>query len=165
MLFSTLLMAGIALILVAIGVARGDGSPVVGAKTALRLALRVLPLLVFAFLATGMISALVPKEVLAKMVGPDSGWRGILLATLAGGVAPGGPVVQAGLAAGFFHAGAAIGPLVAFMVAGMLWGFELFPLEAGMLGWKVMLVRFGSTFFVPPLAGWIAQTVFGRFFH
>jgi uncharacterized protein len=73
-------------------------------------------------------------------------------------------VVRADPAADLFRAGAAIGPLVAFMVAGMLRGFELFPLEAGMLGCKVMLVRFGSTFFFPPLAGWIAQTVFGRFF-
>jgi len=34
-------------------------------------------------------------------------------------------------------------------------------MEMGILGWEFTLIRIASTFFFPPIAGLIAQTLFG----
>ncbi|RLA91982.1 MAG: permease, partial [Deltaproteobacteria bacterium] len=35
------------------------------------------------------------------------------------------------------------------------------PMEVGIMGWKFTLIRVASTFFFPPLAGLMAQALFG----
>ncbi len=42
------------------------------------------------------------------------------------------------------------------------WAVSRLPLEVGILGWRLTLIRLASTFFFPPIAGWIAQTLFGK---
>jgi uncharacterized membrane protein YraQ (UPF0718 family) len=58
------------------------------------------------------------------------------------------------------HSGASIGTLVAFLTGWSLWAVARMPLEVGILGWKFTLIRLASTFFFPPIAGWIAQFLF-----
>jgi hypothetical protein len=50
--------------------------------------------------------------------------------------------------------------MVAFLTGWSLWAFGRLPMEVGILGWKLTLIRFASTFFFPPIAGWVAQTFF-----
>jgi hypothetical protein len=54
-----------------------------------------------------------------------------------------------------------MGTMVAFLTGWSLWAVGRLPMEVGILGWKFALVRLASTFFFPPIAGWIAQTFFG----
>jgi len=44
-----------------------------------------------------------------------------------------------------------------------LWAVSRLPMEVGILGWKFTLIRLAATFFFPPIAGWIAQTLFSNF--
>jgi uncharacterized membrane protein YraQ (UPF0718 family) len=83
------------------------------------------------------------------------------LGTVAGGLAPGGPYVSLPIVAGFLKSGAGMGTMVAFLTGWSLWAVGRLPMEVGILGWKFTVVRFASTFFFPPIAGWIAQTFFG----
>jgi len=111
----------------------------------------------------GMIQTLLPRELISKWIGEESGIRGILIGTLAGGITPGGPYVSLPVAAGFLRAGAGVGTMVAFVTAWSLWAVTRLPMEIGILGWKFTAVRLVCTFFFPPIAGLIAQLFFSGF--
>jgi uncharacterized membrane protein YraQ (UPF0718 family) len=160
MLIPTIIMGVLAFILLTIGYYKGQGDHIIGIKLALSLIVQVLPLLVFALIAAGMAQVIVPKEFLSKWVGEESGMRGILIGTVAGGLSPGGPYVNLPIAAGLIHAGSSVGTMVAFLTGWSLLAFNRLPMEVGILGWRFTLIRIASTFFFPPIAGWIAQTFF-----
>lgn len=161
MLIPTIIMGVLAVILLILGYYRGEAQHLTGMKLGLKMALEIVPLLVFAFIVAGMIQTLIPKEFLSRWIGEGSGIRGILIGTIAGGFSPGGPYVSLPLAAGFLRAGASIGTIVAFLTAWSLWAVSRIPMEVGILGWKIAVIRLASTFFFPPIAGLIAQAFFG----
>jgi uncharacterized membrane protein YraQ (UPF0718 family) len=160
MLIPTVILGTLALVLVLIGYFKGQGQHISGMKSALTMTIDVIPLLVFAFIVAGMVQVLLPRELLAKWIGAESGMRGILIGTVAGGLSPGGPFVSLPIAAGLLRAGASIGTMVAYLTAWSLWAVARLPMEVGILGWKFTLIRLASTFFFPPIAGFIAQSFF-----
>jgi uncharacterized membrane protein YraQ (UPF0718 family) len=101
-------------------------------------------------------------EKILEWAGAESGTRGIMIGTVAGAIAPGGPVIQSILAAGLIKSGAGIGTIVAFLTSGAIWALFLVPVEIGILGPRVVMIKLLSSFFVPPIAGFIAQAVFGN---
>jgi len=163
MLVPTIIMASIALILVFIGYRKGDNLHITGMQSALTMTIQVLPLLIFAFIVAGMIRVLLPQDLLNKWVGEESGFRGIMIGTIAGGLTPGGPYVSLPIIAGLLKSGAGVGTMVAFLTSWSLWAVARLPMEFGILGWKFTLIRLASTFFFPPIAGFIAQTFFANF--
>jgi len=160
MLVPTIIMGVLAVILFMIGYFKGGGAHIEGLKSGLKLFIQIIPLLVFALIVAGMVPVLLPKELLAKWVGGASSWRGILIGTVAGGIAPGGPYVSLPIAAGVLHSGASIGTMVAFLTSWSLWAVSRMPMEVGILGWKFTLLRLACTFFFPPVAGFLAQWLF-----
>ena len=162
MLVPTIIMAVLAVALVVIGHQRGGGCEIQGLKFAGALLAQMLPLLVFALIVAGMIQVLVPKELLAKWVGTESGMRGILLGTVAGGLSPGGPYVNLPIVAGLMQAGASVGTMVAFLTGWSLWAVSRLPMEVGLLGWRFTAIRLAVTFFFPPVAGLLAQRFFAN---
>lgn len=165
MLVPTVIMAVIAIILVMIGYYKGDQVHLIGLRSAWKMTYQVLPLLIFAFIIAGMVQVLLPHEIIGKWIGSESGLRGILIGTVAGGLTPGGPYVSLPIIAGLLKSGAGIGTMVAFLTGWSLWAIARLPMEIGILGWKFTLVRLASTFFIPPIAGVIAQTLFGNFYR
>ncbi len=163
MLIPTIVMAFFAIIFLYIGYSKGEGQHIIGLKYALRITAQILPLLIFALIMAGMIQALLPRELISKLIGEDSGLRGILIGTLAGGITPGGPYVSLPIAAGFLRAGAGVGTMVAFVTAWSLWGVSRLPMDIGILGWKFTVARLACTFFFPPIAGLLAQLFFSGF--
>ena len=160
MLVPSTVMGALAITLLIIGYRRGQGQHIIGVKSALNMTIEILPLLVFAFIVAGMVQVLLPQELLSRWIGEESGLKGILIGTLAGGVTPGGPYVSLPVVAGLLKAGAGVGTLVAFLTAWSLWAVSRLPMEIGILGWKFTLVRLACTFFFPPIAGLIAQFAF-----
>ncbi len=158
MLIPTVSMALLAVVLFFIAYARG-GQHWAGLRASFRIILEILPLLLFSLIVAGLVQVLLPREALARWVGDASGIRGLLIGTVAGGFAPGGPYVSLPLAAGLMRAGAGMGTMVAFLTAWSLWGVSRLPMEIGLLGWKFSLIRLVSTFFFPPLAGLLAQMI------
>jgi uncharacterized membrane protein YraQ (UPF0718 family) len=162
MFIATVVLGVIAAVLLAAGYYKGEGQHVTGLKSALSMTVSIFPLLVFAFIVAGMIQVLLPEEVISKWVGTESGFRGIFIGTVAGAMAPGGPFVSLPLAAGLYRSGAGIGTMVAFLTGWSLWAFSRLPMEVGILGWKLTLIRIGSTFFFPPIAGLLAHFLFNE---
>ncbi len=164
MLIPTLIMGLLALVLVIVGYTV-HGAPVCGKglRSAGIMTVEVLPMLLFAFVVAGMITELLPREQLARWVGEQSGIRGILIGTVAGGLSPGGPYVSLPLAVALLKSGAGVGTMVAYLTGWSLWAIARLPMEVGILGWKITLIRLASTFFFPPLAGLLAQFIAHRF--
>jgi uncharacterized membrane protein YraQ (UPF0718 family) len=160
MLIPTIVMGCFAIALLLWGYFRGQGEHIAGLRSTGTMLLQIIPLLIAAFIVAGMVQTLLPQEAISRWIGAESGWRGLFLGTIAGGLAPGGPYVSLPIAAGLLRSGAGIGTMVAFLTGWSLWAVSRFPMEVGILGWKLTLIRLASTFFFPPIAGWIAQTLF-----
>ena len=160
MLVPTIVMGVLAAVLLIAGYARGEGQHLEGMRSALGMTVSLLPLLLFAFVVAGMVQTLVSAETISRWVGAESGMRGIVIGTIAGGLAPGGPYVSLPVAAGLVRSGAGTGTMVAFLTAWSLWAVARLPMEVGVLGWRLTLARIVSTFFFPPIAGLIAQFLF-----
>ncbi len=122
----------------------------------------VLPLLVVGFIFAGMIRAILPMETISKWLGEEAGWRGIILGCVAGAVSPGGPFINFPILASLYKGGAGIGAVVGFVTAWALWPGTRMIWEVGILGPKLAAIRLASTFFFPPLAGFIAHTFFSK---
>ncbi len=162
MLIPTIIMGAIAIALILIGYFRGQGQHITGLKAALSMTIEILPLLIFAFIVAGMMQALIPNEIISKWIGEGSGLRGIFIGTVAGGIMPGGPYVSLPVAGGFLRTGASIGTMVAFLTGWSLWAIARLPMDIGILGWKFTFVRLACTFFFPPIAGLLANALFGK---
>ena len=100
--------------------------------------------------------------MVAKWVGAESGFRGLIIGTVAGGITPGGPMVSMPIAAGLLQSGAGIGTMVAFMTGWSLWAFSRIPLEIGLMGWKFTAIRLVCTFLFPIIAGLLANLFFSK---
>ncbi|MDK2741798.1 MAG: hypothetical protein NDI90_02710 [Nitrospira sp. BO4] len=135
-----------------------------GWKAGLELLLTVLPLMILSLGISQLAQALIPKDQITQWIGQESGWRGVWIGSLAGVLAPGGPMIVFPMAAGFLQAGAGLGTLVAYVTAWSMWGARIIMLESALISPRFALFRFLSCVFVPPLAGGIAHLVFARFF-
>ena len=164
MLIPTLIMAVFAVALFVIATVKGDGANIAGLKSATRTLLEILPLLIFAFIIGGLVQVLLPRDLLSSWVGTESGFRGIMIGTLAGSVTPGGPYVSYPIAAALMKSGAGIGTMVAFVTGWSLWAVARLPMEVGILGWRFTIIRLISVVVFPPIAGVVANGV-ARIFH
>ncbi len=161
MLVPTIVMFVLAVVLVLVGYYKGQGQHVAGLRAGANMVWMIIPLLVFAFIVAGMAQVLIPHDTLSRWIGAESGIRGIMIGTLAGAIAPGGPYVSLPIVAGLLKTGAGVGTMVAFLTGWSLWAVGRLPMEVGILGWKFTLIRLACTFFFPPIAGLIGQALFG----
>ena len=115
---------------------------------------RVGPQLALGFLMAGFIQVVIPSHVIGNWMGEGSGLRGILLGTVAGALAPGGPFVQFPLLAALHKSGATLGPIAAFVTA-----WSMIPLmrtmiyEIPLLGMPFTVARFALSFPLPVIIG------------
>lgn len=106
------------------------------------------------FLLAGFIQVVVPSHVISTWMGEGSGLRGILVGTVAGALAPGGPFVQFPLLAGLHRAGAALGPIAAYVTA-----WSVIPVmramiyEIPLLGMPFTVARYSLSLLLPVLIG------------
>ena len=163
MLIPTLIMGTLAAVLLYLGYNKGQNLHILGMKFGMNMLIDILPLLIFAFIVSGMVQVLLPKELLSKWVGAESGLRGIMIGTIAGGLTPGGPFVSLPIVAGLLRSGAGVGTMVAFLTGWSLLAVGRLPMEVGILGWKFTAIRLACTFFFPPVAGLIAQALFSSY--
>ena len=160
MLIPTLIMGVIAAVRLYLGYQKGGGEHILGLKSAGTLLLQIAPLLVFAFIIAGMMQFLIPQEIIARWIGAESGFRGLLIGSVIGGFMPGGPMTSLPVAAGLLRVGANVGTMVAFLTGWSLLAVTRMPLEIGLMGWKFSLIRLACVFFFPPIAGLIANKFF-----
>jgi hypothetical protein len=120
---SVLLIGGLVAALTVIALWQGGAARAFeGWERGGQIAWSVLPNLVLGFAAAGLIVVVVPPSLIGAAIGDESGMRGLLIATIAGILTPGGPFLQFPLVAALAKGGAAPGPLAAYLTAWSLIG-------------------------------------------
>ena len=94
----------------------------------------------------------------ARYFGRQSGFAAICMASAAGVITPGGPMVSVPLLVVLSNSGMALGPLVAYMTSWSLFGMQrIIAWEAPLMGWHFVAVRVASSFLFPVFAGWLVK--------
>ncbi|QKT05105.1 hypothetical protein HUS23_14160 [Ectothiorhodospiraceae bacterium 2226] len=107
-----------------------------------------------ALLAASILAALVPADVIGRWLGDEAGLRGILVATLVGGLLPGGPMVAFPLALVLWDAGAGMAQMVTLITAWSVIALHrVLAFEWPMLGGRFALLRLAASILLPALAG------------
>lgn len=121
---------------------------------------QVLPNLAIGFTIAGFLALLLPQDLVAGWIGPQSGAKGIFVGSLAGALTPGGPFTHFPILATLIGKGAAVGPVCAYITAWAVIGIHRILIwEAPILGWKFVLVRVAASVVLPPLVGFAASAI------
>lgn len=120
--------------------------------------LEIVPKVVAGTLIGALIRLMVGRDTIVRWLGASSGWRGLLIATLAGILIPGGPFTVFPLAATFLAAGADAGAAVAFITGWLVLGLNRAVIwELPFFGPDFVVWRMVSSAWAPVLAGWLAR--------
>lgn len=101
-----------------------------GANSLVRISL----LLLSGIFLGSLVGAFLPREVVARVLGGESGFAGILLGTLFGAFMPGGPYVLFPVVDALYSSGAGIPPMIAMIFSWSCIGLTRLPTELGYLG-------------------------------
>lgn len=120
-----------------------------------------LPMLVripAAIIAGSFLAELIPEEYIIALLGDASGTAGIILASLLGGVLPGGPMIAFPLLLAMFKAGMGTPQLIAMLTGWLLLAFHrIIAYELPMLGTEFVRLRLIVSLPLPLIAGFSAQ--------
>lgn len=100
---------------------RKDGTLRVGLRESWTDFVHLIPRLLVGVLGAGFIARLLPQDMVIAWFGPGSGPVGLVLASIAGAIVPGGPVVGFAMGAAALKAGAGVPQVVAFVTAWSLY--------------------------------------------
>lgn len=161
MLPSLLILGGLVLVLGALAIYSGGLSLAWrGVAAGGGLLGSVLPQLLLGFLLAGLVTVLLPGDVLGQVVGEGSGMLGLGVATLAGVATPGGPFLQFPLVAALMQGGAAPGPVAAYLTAWSLLGWNRILIwELPLLGPGFTIARLAVSLALPILVGLLVPQV------
>jgi uncharacterized membrane protein YraQ (UPF0718 family) len=120
----------------------------------------ILPKVLAACLIAAFVAVLMPREVVLRWVGAESGFLGIIIATLAGVICPGGPITIFPIAAAFVSIGADIGAAIAFITSWTLLGYaRVLVWELPFFGGHFVFWRIVIAIPLPIVAGILARWI------
>jgi uncharacterized membrane protein YraQ (UPF0718 family) len=120
----------------------------------------MLPKVLAGCLIAAFLTILLPREVISRWVGADSGLRGILIAACAGIVMPGGPFTIFPIAGAFIAVGADVAAAITLITSwsllglnrAVVWEMPFFGID--FVGWRMLL-----SLPLPILAGLSARAI------
>jgi len=131
-----------------------------GGRRALGFARELSVRLPLAILAASFLAQILPREIVGAAIGPGSGTLGVLAASVAGAIMPGGPFIAFPLAVSFYEAGAGAPQIVALITSWSVLGVvRIVSYEWPMLGPRFVALRIASAVALPPLAAAIAAGI------
>lgn len=120
----------------------------------------MLPKVLAGCLIGAFVTLLLPRELVARWVGHESGFTGLLIAALFGFILPGGPITIYPVAGAFLVMGADAGAVVTFIVSWTLIGYtRALVWELPFFGSDFVLWRIAEALPLPILAGLLARIV------
>jgi uncharacterized membrane protein YraQ (UPF0718 family) len=129
-------------------------------KTDIELVFVITPRLAAALLLAAAIQVLLPREKVARWLGDQAGFRGMLLATAAGMVTPGGPMTSFPVVNALHEAGTGRQALVAYLTSWSTQGFQrILMWELPLMGFEFASFRFLVSLPLPIVAGVISRFV------
>jgi len=122
----------------------------------------VIPKLVLALFTASLLAEVLPAAAILSVVGPETGLMGIVLASILGGILPGGPVTAFPIALFVWQIGAGVPQVVALLTGWACFAFHrLLAYEIPMIGPRYAVLRMLSVAVVPVMAGLLASLVLG----
>ncbi|MBN2851242.1 MAG: permease [Clostridia bacterium] len=136
-------------------------------KTALKKAWKsfsnILPQMLVVLLLVGMLLAILNEEVILKIIGVNSGWLGVFLASVVGSITLIPGFIAFPTAAMLLDGGAGYMQIGAFISSLMMVGIVTIPVEIKYFGKKITYLRnalaFLFSFLVAFIIGWVVNTL------
>jgi uncharacterized membrane protein YraQ (UPF0718 family) len=139
---------------------RGSEAFFASFKTDLELVALIVPRLGAALVIAAAIQVLLPREKVARWLGDQAGLKGILLASGAGMVTPGGPMTSFPVVSALHEAGTGRRALVAYLTSWSTQGFQrILMWEVPLMGLEFAAFRFLVSLPLPIVAGLISRHV------
>jgi uncharacterized membrane protein YraQ (UPF0718 family) len=114
----------------------------------------LIPRVLVGVVGSGYLAAVMPPELIATWIGPNSGFTGILIGMIAGAVTPGGAVVGFSIGAAALKGGAGTPQVIAYTTAWSLYTIQrLLNWEIYMMPARVVWLRAAVSIPLPLLAG------------
>ena len=105
-----------------------------------------------------LVALLLPREVVTRWVGAESGWLGFVIAFLAAAILPGNPLTIFPVAGALLVAGADVGAVVVFVTTWAVIGYQrALVWELPFLGPDFMIWRIIVSLPLPFVAGMLAR--------
>jgi len=118
---------------------------------------RLLPRIGIGVVGSGYIAEVLPKELIGPWLGPESGFTGVLIATIGGALTPGGPVVGFSIGAAALKSGAGAPQVIAYSTAWALYAIHrLIMWEVPMMPARIVWLRAAVSLPLPFLAAALA---------
>ena len=118
----------------------------------------LLPCIGIGVIGSGLIAEALPNEWIAPCLGPESGFFGVILATLGGALTPGGPVVGFSIGAAALKSGAGAPQVIAYSTAWALYAIHRLVIwEVPMMPARVVWLRALVSLPLPFLAAALAM--------
>ena len=125
----------------------------------------MLPRIFMAILMAGFAGTLLPTGPIAQLIGPESGFKGLLIATLTGAMVPAGPMVSFPIILVLQDAGAGLPQLVAFLPSwSVIACHRVLMFEFPLMGWRFVANRMLSSLILPFVAGGLTMIAV-KLFH
>ena len=119
----------------------------------------ILPQFLTIILMVGMLLAALNPDIIASLIGGESGWLGMLLAAVTGSITLIPGFVAFPLASALLQGGAGFVQIAVFISTLMMVGIVTMPVEIATFGKKATFVRnglaFGFSFVVAMVIGWV----------
>ena len=129
-----------------------------GARAGVMEFLLLLPRIGIGVVGSGYIAEVLPKDLMASWLGPESGLTGVLLATIGGALTPGGPVVGFSIGAAALKSGAGAPQVIAYSTAWALYAIHrLVMWEVPMMPARIVWLRAMVSLPLPFIAAALAM--------
>lgn len=113
-----------------------------------------------ALLAASLLSGLLPTDMIAPLIGETSGWTGIVIACMLGGLLPGGPMISFPLALVIWDMGAGQVQMIGFLTSWSVYALHrMLSYELPLMGGRFVLIRMGSSWMMPLVAALLASAI------
>jgi uncharacterized membrane protein YraQ (UPF0718 family) len=121
----------------------------------------ILPRVLAGCLLGAFVTEILPHDKVSRSLGPNSGLKGLLIATAFGAILPGGPFTAYPVGAALLTVGADFGAVIAMIVSWTLIGYgRAIAWELPILGTEFTLWRIAISLPIPVLAGALGRFVY-----
>lgn len=137
----TYLLYGVALLFLVISFFKDKKKTKISLKKAWKAFENILPEFLVVLLLVGVLLALLNAEVISKIIGADSGWLGVLLASIVGAITLIPAFIAFPMAAMLLQGGAGYMQIGAFVSTLMMVGVVTMPVEMKYFGKRLTILR------------------------
>lgn len=155
------LWGGVAALILITWRTKGSAGVRAGFAGSWHLAKMVIQIIPFALLGAALFAQLIPEQWIVGLIGKDSGFAGIVIASLVGGLVPSGPFVSFPIALSLVQTGAGPAQIVAFLTGWSVYAFyRVMVWEIPTMGARFTWHRVGASLVLPIVSGLLAAAMF-----